>query len=150
MDSAFDSALARAPSFAGACYSALKSWGYSYEEARHEGMVELFFALKEGAKIFYPSQYIKYKLTWREIDLYRISLPDRFGVEVDVANPEELLSIDEFLELLDGVTDAQKEMLTLNNYCGYTMQEVADKLGVPVGTVKSKSSRACSILRLNQ
>jgi RNA polymerase sigma-70 factor (ECF subfamily) len=40
-----------------------------------------------------------------------------------------------------------RTVLVLHHYLGYTLPEIADTLGVPVGTVKSRISRACAAMR---
>jgi RNA polymerase sigma-70 factor (ECF subfamily) len=41
----------------------------------------------------------------------------------------------------------QRTVLILHHYLGYSFPEMADALGIPVGTVKSKVSRACAAMR---
>lgn len=40
-----------------------------------------------------------------------------------------------------------RSVLVLHEYLGYTFQEIADTLGLPVGTVKSRLSRAMAAMR---
>jgi len=40
-----------------------------------------------------------------------------------------------------------RTVLVMHHYLGYTLPEIADTLGVPVGTVKSRISRACAAMR---
>jgi RNA polymerase sigma-70 factor (ECF subfamily) len=43
---------------------------------------------------------------------------------------------------LDRVPAEEREILYATHYLGYTQEETAERLGVPVGTVKSRSHRA--------
>ena len=45
------------------------------------------------------------------------------------------------------LTVEQRTVLVLHHYLGYTFPEMADALGLPIGTVKSKVSRACAAMR---
>jgi RNA polymerase sigma-70 factor (ECF subfamily) len=48
---------------------------------------------------------------------------------------------------LDGLTELQRESVTLAYYGGYTYPQVASSLGVPVGTVKTRLRDALAKLR---
>jgi RNA polymerase sigma-70 factor (ECF subfamily) len=48
---------------------------------------------------------------------------------------------------LDGLTELQRESVTLAYYGGYTYPQVADALGVPLGTVKTRLRDALAKLR---
>jgi RNA polymerase sigma-70 factor, ECF subfamily len=48
---------------------------------------------------------------------------------------------------LDGLTDLQRESVTLAYYGGYTYPQVAGSLGVPVGTIKTRLRDALAKLR---
>lgn len=67
------------------------------------------------------------------------------------ANPLELLSRSEeasaMLEALDGLTDRFKEPVLLHWIEGFSLEEIADILAVPVGTVKSRIHKAKQLLR---
>jgi RNA polymerase sigma-70 factor (ECF subfamily) len=43
---------------------------------------------------------------------------------------------------LDQLPDDEREVVRLAHYVGMTHSEIAAKLGLPLGTVKSRSSRA--------
>jgi RNA polymerase sigma-70 factor (ECF subfamily) len=49
--------------------------------------------------------------------------------------------------LLDGLSDVQKEVVQMRFTDGLELQEIADALGVPLGTVKSRLHGALEILR---
>ncbi len=48
---------------------------------------------------------------------------------------------------LGTLTDKQREALELTYYKGYTNKELADSLGIPLGTAKSRLHRAIGVLR---
>ena len=48
---------------------------------------------------------------------------------------------------LDGLTELQRESVTLAYYGGYTYPQVADTLGVPLGTIKTRLRDALARLR---
>ncbi len=49
--------------------------------------------------------------------------------------------------LVDTLPQGQREVLELGYFAGLTFQEVADQLGIPIGTVKSRVSAAMTRLR---
>jgi RNA polymerase sigma-70 factor (ECF subfamily) len=57
---------------------------------------------------------------------------------------EEVLDVQDALRLLP---DTHRRALVLHDLCGLTMDQVADEMGVPVGTVKSRLSRGRAALR---
>ncbi len=48
---------------------------------------------------------------------------------------------------LAGLGEAQQQVIRLAYFEGWTMQEIADQLGQPIGTVKARLSRALARLR---
>ena len=71
----------------------------------------------------------------------------------DIASPrpEELLAQDEASQLvaqaLSRLLTSDREILTLKHFDGLTYREIADSLGIPVGTVMSRMSTARKRLR---
>ncbi|MBU0472784.1 MAG: sigma-70 family RNA polymerase sigma factor [Bacteroidetes bacterium] len=55
----------------------------------------------------------------------------------------------EISEALDNLTDAQKYVLLLSFYEGLTLDQIAEKLNIPVPTVRSKITLALDKLREN-
>lgn len=55
----------------------------------------------------------------------------------------------EISEALDNLTDAQKYVLLLSFYEGLTLDQIAEKLNIPVPTVRSKITLALNKLREN-
>jgi len=69
---------------------------------------------------------------------------------VDIAtdeNPEVKRANAELWEVLDKLNDEHSEILKLSYYYGYTHGEISEKLGIPLGTVKSKIRIALRELR---
>lgn len=66
--------------------------------------------------------------------------------EVDVAASsisfERVWEILEVRKAIDDLPDAERDVVRLSHLVGLTHPEIAEKLGVPVGTVKSRSGRA--------
>jgi RNA polymerase sigma-70 factor (ECF subfamily) len=57
---------------------------------------------------------------------------------------EEVLDVQNALRMLP---DSHRRVLVLHDLCGLTMDQIADETRVPVGTVKSRLSRARAALR---
>jgi RNA polymerase sigma factor (sigma-70 family) len=80
------------------------------------------------------------------IDLYRKQSRSLVSDDVDTTTrPPSLDAIWEVFEVrtaLDRLPDEEREILRLNHFVGLTHVEIADHLGIPVGTVKSRSHRA--------
>lgn len=83
------------------------------------------------------------------IDLVRSeSRPTRGGhaPEIDVGvQPETFERTWERFEVrraLDALPDGEREVVRMSHLEGYTHEAIAERLGIPVGTVKSRSGRA--------
>jgi RNA polymerase sigma-70 factor (ECF subfamily) len=55
----------------------------------------------------------------------------------------------EISEALDNLTDAQKYVLLLSFYEGLTLDQIAEKLNIPIPTVRSKIALALNKLKEN-
>jgi len=66
--------------------------------------------------------------------------------EVDVAvttlSFERTWEIHEVRRALDGIPVEEREVVRLSHLVGLSHPEIADRMGIPVGTVKSRSARA--------
>lgn len=62
-------------------------------------------------------------------------------------NPEIKRANEELWEVLDKLDDEHKEILKLSYYYGFTHPEIAEKLNLPLGSVKSKIRIALRELR---
>jgi RNA polymerase sigma-70 factor (ECF subfamily) len=61
-----------------------------------------------------------------------------------IENPSAAMELAELLEVLD---DGSRQVMTLKYLNGMTCKEIANHLGVPIGTITSKISRALDTLR---
>jgi RNA polymerase sigma-70 factor (ECF subfamily) len=66
--------------------------------------------------------------------------------EVDVAvtpvSFEETFEAFEIRRAIDGLANEERAVVELSHRYGFTHPEIAERLGIPVGTVKSRSARA--------
>jgi RNA polymerase sigma-70 factor (ECF subfamily) len=82
------------------------------------------------------------------IDLYRRELARRSEPHADVDATVIPLAFERTWEAfevraaLDQLPDDEREVVRLSHFEGLAHSEIAEKLGVPVGTVKSRSHRA--------
>ncbi len=87
------------------------------------------------------------------IDLHRaqppagveVSSPDKAGIDEDI---EQLLHAELIRVALDRLSPDHHQVVDLSYFAGLTQVEVAARLGVPLGTVKSRSFYALKALRL--
>lgn len=82
------------------------------------------------------------------VDLYRRERrhqdPTRTDTEIAVLSPsfEGTWEAWEVRTALDQLTEEERAIMRATHYLGLTHQETAERLGLPVGTVKSRSFRA--------
>jgi RNA polymerase sigma-70 factor (ECF subfamily) len=80
------------------------------------------------------------------IDLYRKRSRIVVSDEVDVVTfPPGLETVWEVFEVrsaLDRLPDEERQVVKLSHFDGFTHVEIAERLDIPVGTVKSRSHRA--------
>lgn len=80
------------------------------------------------------------------IDIYRKNSRSVASDEVDsTAPPPALDTIWEVFEVrsaLDRLPDEERQVIKLSHFDGLTHNEIAEHMGIPVGTVKSRSHRA--------
>lgn len=80
------------------------------------------------------------------IDIYRKRARTVVSDQVDVAtiSPglETVWEVFEVRAALDQLPDDERQVVKLSHFDGFTHAEIADQLGIPVGTVKSRSHRA--------
>ena len=61
--------------------------------------------------------------------------------------PAPELEANEMLDVLDGLSRPQREVIVLRFYLGCTTPEIAELIGVPEGTVRSRMQRGIQQLR---
>jgi RNA polymerase sigma-70 factor, ECF subfamily len=81
------------------------------------------------------------------IDVYRresrhATSPDEPEIAVLPPSFEDLWELWEVRAAVDRLPEVERQVLEATHYGAKTMQETADDLGLPVGTVKSRSHRA--------
>jgi RNA polymerase sigma factor (sigma-70 family) len=80
------------------------------------------------------------------IDIYRKSSRSVASEDVDTPTPPPALdTIWEMFEVrsaLDQLPDEERQVMKLSHFDGLTHTEIAQHMGIPVGTVKSRSHRA--------
>ena len=85
------------------------------------------------------------------IDVYRRERRHRSHEDLDVVDPalitlppsvEQISDVWEVRQALQQLTDDERELIRLQHYAELTHSEIALKLSIPVGTVKSRSHRA--------
>ena len=80
------------------------------------------------------------------IDIYRKQSRSVPSDDLDVATlPPGLETVWEVFEVrgaVDKLPDEERLVVKLSHFDGYTHVEIAERLGIPVGTVKSRSHRA--------
>ena len=69
------------------------------------------------------------------------------AAEIDAALDQAVLRW-QITAALARLSPAHREVIRLAHYGGLTMREIADRIGVPLGTVKSRTSYALRSLRL--
>jgi RNA polymerase sigma factor (sigma-70 family) len=72
-------------------------------------------------------------------------IPDPVATPEEVAQASELS--DAIQQCISGLKDDQRIVLVMNDVEGYSYQEIAETVGVQLGTVKSRLSRARANLR---
>ena len=87
----------------------------------------------------------------RGVNFYRSlrvldEIDDEYADTSVAANPERILIGEEkerkVIEIIDLMPDVMRETLTLNTYCGYDYKTVSQLVNCPIGTVRSRISRA--------
>jgi RNA polymerase sigma-70 factor (ECF subfamily) len=124
---------------------------------------DVFLEVWRGAGSYDPLRssvrtWLLVKLRSRALDRLRsLGVARRHGIgplgqldpEDQDADFEVLRSVDRSraLAVLAGLPDAQRDVIELMYLDGFSCSEIADRRGVPVGTVKSRLARALAVLR---
>jgi RNA polymerase sigma-70 factor (ECF subfamily) len=80
------------------------------------------------------------------IDIYRkrarVVVSDHVEVVSIAPGLETVWEVFEVRSALDQLPDDERQVVKLSHFDGFTHAEIADQLGIPIGTVKSRSHRA--------
>lgn len=120
-------------------------------QAAEEVAQEVFLAVWRAAGAFDPARgsaraWILSLAHHKSVDAVRRlriratePLAETMMADVDVAR-EATRSVEEaqVRKALGGLSDGQREAIVFAYYGGYTQQEIAERLGVPLGTVKTR------------
>ena len=68
------------------------------------------------------------------------------GLVADPPSAEQLWDTWQVREAIDALDDREREVVRMQHLDGYTHQEISERLGVALGTVKSRSYRAHRLL----
>jgi len=126
-----------------ASYYALRSWGYTRDEAEQEGRIALWKLGRDINKAFLVKM-----LTRKEIDKKR-RLKNKSSIHCqfeDYDYPVEM-ELEDFGRIIKNLPEDRQELLTMTFYFGFSGQEIADYFNISKGTVKSRINRACKKLR---
>jgi RNA polymerase sigma-70 factor (ECF subfamily) len=132
------------------------------EALAEDAVQEAFLAVWRGAARFVPergtaSAWLMTVVHRRAVDLVRreerrraepLAASDELGREPSAADAVWLrLERERVQSALRRLPDAQREALELAYYGGFTQSELAERLGEPLGTVKSRTFAALASLR---
>jgi len=88
----------------------------------------------------------KLRTAWREVPSEEV-----FETNAEVESAEERalrhLAMDEAASLLDALGPEKRQVFVLKHYYGFKYQEIADAVGCPIGTVRSRLHDSVGILR---
>ncbi len=88
----------------------------------------------------------KLRTAWREVPSEEV-----FETNAKVESAEERalrrLAMDEAASLLDALGPEKRQVFVLKHYYGFKYQEIADAVGCPIGTVRSRLHDSVGILR---
>lgn len=80
------------------------------------------------------------------IDIYRKEKrrfpSDKIEIAEDGASIEEVWEVFEVRAALDRLSDEERQVVKMSHFDGLTHVEIAERLDIPIGTVKSRSHRA--------
>jgi len=120
-------------------------------QAAEEVAQEVFLAIWRGARDFDPARgsarsWILSLAHHKSVDAVRRQrlrtaepLSDTMIADTDVARDALRVAAGaEVKQALASLSDAQREAIVFAYYGGYTQQEIAKRLGVPLGTVKTR------------
>lgn len=146
----FEEMLDANPKLKGTAFSALRSWGYTPQEAHQEALIGLWEISKSDAQPENASAWLHVVLRRKEIDKSR-RLESRArrdsGIELPAPDTGEKVLAEELASFIGELPEEDAELLLMTYLAGFTRRELAEKFGIPIGTVKSRVSRVCGKLK---
>jgi RNA polymerase sigma-70 factor (ECF subfamily) len=75
--------------------------------------------------------------------------PETLGVQIDVVavEPVPVLELREVQKCIESLAPKQRQALLLSHFEGFSREEVAERLHVPIGTIKSWVFRSSQLIR---
>jgi len=141
----FEEMLAEIGDYENVGLTALHKWGYSRAEAGQEVLVKLWEWACEGRRPDFIHGYMVTSLRRAEISKVRKAANRLAHYQYEDYPTED--RTDDFLNLIQDLSDDRQELLFMSYYMGYKNKELAEMYGVELGTIKSRLSRSCKILR---
>jgi RNA polymerase sigma-70 factor, ECF subfamily len=123
------------------------------KEALQEAYMQAWQRWSRVSRLGDPAAWVRTVAWRRSVSAFRRRMvADRFTRTFGrrQAEPASGLPLEEVLDVQDALRllpDTHRRALVLHDLCGLTMDQVADEMGVPVGTVKSRLSRGRAALR---
>jgi RNA polymerase sigma-70 factor (sigma-E family) len=103
---------------------------------------------REGAVAYTRRIIVNRRVTaWRRSSREEPHNPNDAGLDTPVANAGETERRDEVVRLLAALPERQRKVVVLRYYVDLSEQQVAEMMGISVGTVKSSASRGLASLR---
>lgn len=142
----FDQLIADHPNLKRSAYFALKSWGYSADDAYHEALIVLWDAFRVGSPPENVCSWVITVLRRNEVSKWRkpenkIARAGGFseGLE-ELAAPDAPFDED-LLDIIEEFPGADAELMVMLFVYRYKLREIAEIYKIPIGTVKSRVSR---------
>lgn len=138
-------------------YVTLWSFGYSRAEAEQEAMIAAWKIARTGVKVDHPQAAVRKAILNAEYDKIRKKMVDnkkneKYAAEAefecDINYGSDVETEQQFRARLTRLKPDRADLVVDAHYYGYEMQELADKHGVPRGTVKSRLNRSAERLRI--
>ena len=143
----FDDLLADIPGLRGLGVQALRSWGYTADEAHQEALIALWKLSRRDIQPEHVQGYVITTLNNMAKDEAK-RLQNRMEIVGLHSEPltNKSFSLGWFFDLTGRLKHKQRRMLYQSYVQDYTHPELAEIYGLPVGTIKSKLHRICKRL----
>ena len=128
----FEEVIANTPGIGAVCFNALKSFGYTFEEAEQEGLYRLFTYMADGYTVDYPKSWLKtvlYNQAVDEVESKQHRITDNADVNELYLTCEDSFDMPSvhFIAGLKELTGSQITYIFMNKYLGYEVKEIADE-----------------------